>query len=142
MNSNIDLSNKLKDLRLAHGYKQVDIASSLGIVRQTYSHYENGDRIPDSEMLYKIAAFYNITINDLMKHTVALDPDVYYETTQPTEITPSLDDYLSYLRQPRNQKRFKDFDNSERELIYYYEQISNEDKWVLIEISKILARKK
>lgn len=139
---NTALPQKLKDLRLAHSYKQVDVASALGIVRQTYSHYENGDRTPDSEMLYKIAAFYNISVNDLMKHTVTLDPDIYYDALPPSESGSSLEDFLEYLKKPQNQKRFKDFTNMERELIYYFEQIDSLDKWELIEFAKILSYKR
>ena len=123
------LPEKLKELRLAHSYKQVDVASAIGVVRQTYSHYEKGDRTPDSEMLYKIAAFYNISVNDLMKHAVRLDPDIYYDSPAPSESGADLDDYIEYLKEPKNQSRFKDFTNMERELIYYFEQIDNLDKW-------------
>ncbi len=77
------LPEKLKELRLAHSYKQVDVASALGVVRQTYSHYERRDRTPDSKMLYKIAAFYNISVNDLLKYTVSLDPELYYYDAPP-----------------------------------------------------------
>lgn len=79
------LPEKLKGLRFAIPYKQVDAAFALGIVRQTYSHYENGNRTPDSEMLYKIEAFYNISVNDLIQHMVMLDLDVYHDFPQPTE---------------------------------------------------------
>lgn len=139
---NTNLPQKLKELRLAHSYKQVDVASVLGIVRQTYSHYEKGDRTPDSEMLYKIAAFYNISVNDLMQHTVKLDPDLYYGSPPPAESGACLKDFLEYMKEPKNQKRFKDFTNMERELIYYFEQIDNLDKWELVEFAKILSRKR
>ncbi len=135
------LPEKLKELRLAHSYKQVDVASAIGVVRQTYSHYERGDRTPDSDMLYKIAAFYNISVNDLMRHTVELDPDIYYDALPPTESGSVLEDYLEYLKKPENQRRFKDLSNMERELIYYFEQIDEPDKWTLVEVAKILTRK-
>lgn len=139
---NTALAQKLKDLRLAHSYKQVDVASALGIVRQTYSHYENADRTPDPEMLYKIAAFYNISLHDLMKHTVKLDPDIYYDALPSSEPDSCLSDFLEYLKNPQNQKRFKNFTNMERELIYYFEQIDDLDKWELIEFAKILSHKR
>ena len=142
MKNNIKLSNKLKELRIAHNYKQVDVAAALGVVRQTYSHYENGERTPDSEMLYKIASFYNISINDLLRYTVKLDPDIYYDAIPPSESGSNLDDFLEYLKEPRNQKRFKDFSSEERELIYCFEQIDPIDRWELLEFAKILTRKR
>lgn len=37
------LPEKLKELRKVHGYTQDYVAAALGIVRQTYSHYEAAD---------------------------------------------------------------------------------------------------
>ena len=140
--NNSDLAKKLKNLRLAHSYKQVDVASAIGVLRQTYSHYENGDRTPNAEILYKLAAFYNISINDLMQHTVNLDPELYYETKVPSEKGNDLDEFIAYMQKPENKLRFKHLDNNERELLYYFEQVDNLDKWELIEFAKILAQKR
>lgn len=43
------LPQKLKELRKMHNYTQDYVAEALGIVRQTYSHYETGKRMPDAE---------------------------------------------------------------------------------------------
>ena len=140
--NNSALSEKLKQLRIAHSYKQVEVASAIGVLRQTYSHYENGDRKPTTEILYKLAAFYNISINDLMQHTVNLDPDMYYDANVPSEIGTELDDYIDFLQKPENKQRLKYLSNSERELIYYFEKVDELDKWELIEFTKVLARKR
>ena len=136
------LPEKLKELREAHGYKQVDVASAIGVARQTYSNYENGSRTPNPEMLYKIAAFYNISVNDLLRGTVALDPEIYYEAPPPSESGSGLDDYITYLKKPANKERLKNLPNVERELIYYFEQIDRLDQWELLEFAKILAKKR
>ena len=60
------LPQKLKELRKVNNYTQDYVAAVLGIVRQTYSHYETGRRTPDAEALYKLAGLYNISIDDLM----------------------------------------------------------------------------
>ena len=60
------LSQHLIELRKLHNYTQDDVASSLGIVRQTYSHYETGKRTPSPEILFKLAGLYNISVDDLM----------------------------------------------------------------------------
>ncbi|MCR5322034.1 MAG: helix-turn-helix transcriptional regulator [Lachnospiraceae bacterium] len=136
------LSVKLRELRLAHKYKQVDVAAALGVVRQTYSHYENGDRKPDAEMLYKIAAFYNIPVNDLLQNTVPLDPDIYYDSFAPSDSGINLEDYLIFLKASENQKRLKELRNDEKELLYCYEQLESGDRWMLLEIAKLFHRKK
>ena len=40
------LGTYLKSLRKSNGYSQEFVASSLNIIRQTYSHYETGRIIP------------------------------------------------------------------------------------------------
>lgn len=59
------LPQKLKELRKVNNYTQDYVAEVLGVVRQTYSHYETGKRTPDAEALYKLAGLYNISIDDL-----------------------------------------------------------------------------
>ena len=58
----------LKELRIYHGYKQKDISEFLNITSQAYSNYENNKRTPDVEMMRKIAAFYNLTIDKLISY--------------------------------------------------------------------------
>ena len=60
------LPQKLKELRKVNNYTQDYVAEVLGVVRQTYSHYETGKRTPDAEALYKLAGLYNISIDDLL----------------------------------------------------------------------------
>ena len=49
------LAKRLKELRKAHGYTQDYVAEFLGLVRQTYSHYETGKRSPSPEILFKLS---------------------------------------------------------------------------------------
>lgn len=67
------LPQKLKELRKVNNYTQDYVAEVLGVVRQTYSHYETGKRTPDAEALYKLAGLYNISIDDLMHLTMNVD---------------------------------------------------------------------
>ena len=53
------LAQKLKELRKVNNYTQDYVAEVLGVVRQTYSHYETGKRTPDTNALYKLAGLYN-----------------------------------------------------------------------------------
>ena len=61
--SNEKLAQKLRELRKVNNYTQDYVAEVLGVVRQTYSHYETGKRTPDTNALYKLADF---TIFQLM----------------------------------------------------------------------------
>ena len=117
------LAAKLKELRKIYGYRQDDVAAALGCVRQTYSHYETGKRTPDHEALFKLAGLYHVSVDDLMQSSE------------------DLAGFLEYFNNPHNQKKFQYFGNLEKELIYYFEKLSDTDKRELIEIAKIKTRK-
>lgn len=136
------LPEKLKELRKLHGYTQDDVAAALGIVRQTYSHYETGRRLPTPDMLFRLAGLYSVSLDDLMQLTADLDRDIHYDAPMPTQSSRDLADFLEYVNRPENQKRFRHFDRSEKELLYYFETLSEEDKREIIEFTKIKSRKK
>lgn len=58
----------LRELRIYHDYKQKDISDYLNITNQAYSNYENNKRTPDIDTIYKIAQFYNITVDKLISY--------------------------------------------------------------------------
>ncbi len=135
------LAAKLKELRKVHGFTQDYVASALGIVRQTYSNYENGKRRPSPDVLFKLAGLYNISVDDLMQLTMELDRDVYYDAPQPTQSSEDLAGFLEYFNNPKIQKMYKYLDNLQKELLYYFGKISDDDKRELIEIAKIKAHR-
>ncbi len=57
----------LKELRTAKKVSQQDVANYLGITRQAYSNYENGNRDPDNETLLKLAEFFDVTVDTLLR---------------------------------------------------------------------------
>lgn len=135
------LSKRLKELRKINNYTQDYVASALGIIRQTYSHYETGKRIPSSEMLYKLAGLYEISVDDLIQLTIELDKNIYYDAPAPTASSIELTDYLNYFSSPNNKRKYQYNTNLEKELLYYFEKISDTDKKEIIEFTKIKARK-
>ena len=58
----------LRELRIYHDYKQKDISDYLNITSQAYSNYENNKRTPDIDTIYKIARFYNISVDKLISY--------------------------------------------------------------------------
>ena len=134
------LSTRLKELRKLHGYTQDYVASALGIVRQTYSHYETGKRTPNSEILFKLAGLYNIFVDDLLQLTIDIDRNIYYDAPLPTQSSDDLSDILEYFNSPNNKKKYQYNSTLEKELLYYFERISETDKKEIIEIIKIKAK--
>lgn len=57
----------LKQLRLSKKVPQQNVAKFLGISRQAYSNYENGNREPDMETLLKLAEYFEVTVDELLR---------------------------------------------------------------------------
>ncbi len=136
------LSQKLKELRKMHGYTQDDVAAVLGVVRQTYSHYETGKRTPSPEMLFKLAGLYRISMDDLMQLATDIDRNIDYDAPAPTQSSEDLTSFLTYFNDPENKKKYRFFGNLEKELLYYFEKISESDKREIIAFTKIKAQRK
>ena len=136
------LSKRLKELRKVNNYTQDYVASALGVVRQTYSHYETGKRTPNSEVLYKLSGLYGISVNDLIQLSFEIDRDIYYDAPGPTQSSDELAAYLDFFNNPKNQRKFQNNTNLEKELLYYFEKITDEDKKEIIEFTKIKANKR
>jgi transcriptional regulator with XRE-family HTH domain len=60
------VGDRIKRLRKDKGLTQEEAAKRLGMVRSTYSNYENGKREPDFETAKKIADFYDKTVDYLL----------------------------------------------------------------------------
>jgi len=57
---------KLKKLRECRGLLQKQIAIELGVTSECYCQWENGKRTPDPQMLVKLAAYFNVTVDYLL----------------------------------------------------------------------------
>lgn len=60
---------RLRDLREDNDITQSQIASILNIRQNTYSQYENGKRQMPIELLWKLADYYNTSIDYLVGRT-------------------------------------------------------------------------
>ena len=57
---------RLKELRKANKYKQIEIAELLSCSQGVYSRYENEEREPPFDIMKKLAEIYGVTIDYLM----------------------------------------------------------------------------
>ena len=60
---------KIKDLREDHDLKQREIATYLNCSQRTYSNYELGQRDIPTDILIKLALFYNVSVDYLLGMT-------------------------------------------------------------------------
>lgn len=56
---------RLLRLRAERGLRQQDVASFLGITTSYYGMIEQGSRIPHLDIAYKLAKFFNASVEDL-----------------------------------------------------------------------------
>ena len=107
-----DNMDRIKELRKAHGYKQIEFCKMLGISQATLSGYETGKYQPDNTMLVKIASLFNVSTDYLLGNTdiptpsrPAMDDDdikfALFGTTDIDDAT--LEDIKAYARFKREQ---------------------------------------
>ena len=56
----------LKTIRNQKKYSQLKVAMDLSISREALSHYENGKRSPDLQMLRILSEYFNVSIDFLV----------------------------------------------------------------------------
>lgn len=56
----MEISEKIRNMRLQGNYTQKELADYLNVDVSTYAHYEKGDRSPDAKKLSKLARFYKL----------------------------------------------------------------------------------
>jgi len=66
---NIQLGEKIKQLRHRDGRKQEDLANALGVSPQAVSRWEANGGYPDIALLPAIANYFNITIDELFGYS-------------------------------------------------------------------------
>lgn len=59
------LKNRLEELRKLNGIKQEELALALEVSRQTIGSLENGRYNPSILLAFKIARFFNLSIEDI-----------------------------------------------------------------------------
>ena len=59
------MENRLEEIRKARGIKQEDLATELGVSRQTISSLEKGRYNPSILLAFKIARHFGLSIEDV-----------------------------------------------------------------------------
>ena len=61
------MTNRIKELRKAAGYRQEDLARALGVTRQTIIAIENDKYDPSLVLAMKLARFLQPTVEELFQ---------------------------------------------------------------------------
>lgn len=75
------LNERIRELRVAAGLSQVELADKLGVSKQSVSNWENDNIQPSIEMLVKIARIFNVSTDYLLGQ----DNHTYIEVTNLTK---------------------------------------------------------
>ena len=59
------MKNRIEEIRKERGVRQEEFAKALGVSRQTISSLENGRYNPSILLAYKIARYFEKTIEDV-----------------------------------------------------------------------------
>lgn len=70
--------NRIKNLRIDHDLKQIELANYLGVSQNTYSDYELGKINVPIDILIKIANYYNVSLDYITERTD--NPNIYKKT--------------------------------------------------------------
>ena len=63
------MKNKLRLLRKNKGYTQIAVQMKTGIEQALLSKLENGERVPPTETLIRLADFYDVSIDYILCRT-------------------------------------------------------------------------
>ena len=59
------MKNRIEEIRKERGIRQEEFAKSMGVSRQTISSLENGRYNPSIMLAYKIAKYFQLTIEEV-----------------------------------------------------------------------------
>lgn len=97
---------RLRSLRREKDVVMVEMAKDVGLTQTTLSKYENGKRIPNIEILERIAQYLDVSADYLIGKTDIREP--YYKGT---------DDYIEGFRKEMAEKGHDISDKSKDEII-------------------------
>jgi len=66
-------SDNIKNLRISTKCKQSDLATTFDVTRTTMSDYERGKSEPSLDRLIKIADFFGISVDELIRSPIIID---------------------------------------------------------------------
>lgn len=70
---NIEIANRLVELRKKSGLSQEELASKLGLSRQAVSKWERAEASPDTDNLICLAKLYGVSLDDLLNTDQSVD---------------------------------------------------------------------
>ena len=126
---------RLKELRKANGYTIVQFADRVGISKSTLGYYENDKRMPDIEILVRIADTLNVNADYLIGRTNTTAQKGKMKTVcEFTGLSDCAVEYLSELVKNKDYAKLSIINHLFHELCEDYDFYNGED-----EVSSVLG---
>lgn len=122
------LNVRIKQCRLQKELNQPELAKIMNVTKQTVSNWENGNRIPDTSTLYKLANFFDISVDYLLGRTDDPNVKVYETEIDGEEYTIGLDKSYPHNLSPKDvNELIKKLETVGFDVNKLIEQIKNDD---------------
>lgn len=77
---NVEIAQRLAEMRRKKGYSQEELAEKLGLSRQAVSKWERAESSPDTDNLIALARLYGTSLDELLAIEPIIEDDVAFET--------------------------------------------------------------
>ena len=113
---NIEIANRLVELRKKNGLSQEELADKLGLSRQAVSKWERAESSPDTDNLICLAKLYNVSLDELLQTSQDVDEIAENVKEKESEKENSIKELKEKLEEkrwanlsPEEQARYKKF---------------------------------
>lgn len=111
----MEISEALKKIRKQYKMTQEDVANFLGISRSGYTYYETGKSMPSIEVLKKLSAIYDTTIDEVVGNRIKNQSSKYGKSA----VMEDCPDSLMYMKKEEQQivMAYRLLDDNEKEML-------------------------
>lgn len=82
---NVEITQRLAELRRERGFSQEGLAEQLGLSRQAVSKWERAESAPDMGNLIALADLYEVTLDELLRVSPEVEEDMRFESQERAE---------------------------------------------------------
>ncbi|MEI3023924.1 MAG: helix-turn-helix transcriptional regulator [Streptococcus sp.] len=83
---NVEIAQRLAEMRREKGFSQEELAARLGLSRQAVSKWERAESSPDTGNLIALADLYGVTLDELVRVEADIADDVTFESSRPCRL--------------------------------------------------------
>lgn len=128
----MNIGNKIRELRKAHGITQEELASSIGISFQAVSKWENNIALPDITLAPVLATYFGISMDELFDYSLKeMELDIERITTEAYQFRES-DPEKSRVILEEGLHKYPDNDILLNNLLYVLNYSKNPDETIAV----------